>query len=258
MRKRSDSVALDIIKGIIKAIFIIPTMLIVFIIIYLAISQIIFKSAKTRISDEGLRIVTDYGTCSLGSSWEFHIFGDGIIEYVSTDELSTGFFTGTSIKKSYLFKPVSEGTTYVSVIGKRGGGYSDHHKLYTITVDKDLDISYEECGVERMWRFSYYEGTLTAGDKQLTLTREEISELQTYLIGHYIDEPKPSADRLEGLPKLETYTHTCYFDADRGLVYLFDDQGRLYDPVFQIDERILPYFKNYMNGYVYDGIKVYQ
>ena len=256
MRKRSDSVALDIIKGIIKAIFIIPTMLIVFIIIYLAISQIIFKSAKTKISDEGLRIVTDYGTCSLGSSWEYQIYGDDIIEHVSTDELRTGFFTGTSIKETYLFKPVSEGTAYVSVIGKRGGGYSSHQKLYTVTVDKDLDISYEECGVERMWRFSYYEGTLTAGDKQLTLTKEEMCELQRYLIGHHIDETKPSADRLEGLPKLETYTDTCYFDVDSGIVYLFDEQGRPYLPIFQIDERILPYFKNYMNGY--DGIKVYQ
>jgi hypothetical protein len=254
MRKRSDSVALDIIKGIIKAIIIIPTMLIVFIIIYLAISQNKFKSAKTRISDEGLRIVTDYGTCSLGSSWEYQIYGDDIIEHVSTDELSTGFFTGTSIKETYLFKPVSEGTTYVSVIGKRGGGYSSHHKLYTVTVDKDLDISYEECDVELLWElFPFYDGILTVGDKQFTLNQEEISG---YMIGHYIDEPKPSADRLEGLPKLETNTDTCYFDVDSGIVYLFDEQGRPYLPIFQIDERILPYFKNYMNGY--DGIKVYQ
>ena len=249
MRTKSDSVARDIVSGIIKAIFIIPTMLIVFIIIYLAISQNKFNSAKTRISDEGLRIVTDYGTCSLGSSWEYQIYGDGIIEYVSTDELSTGFFTGTSIKKSYLFKPVSEGTAYISVITKHAANPYEDQKLYTVTVDKDLDISYEECDIKLLKILPAAYCTLTSGDKQLTLTQEEMYELQRYLIGHHIDETKPSADQLEGLPKLETYTDTCYFDVDSGIVYLFDEQGRPYLPIFQIDERILPYFQEFFSGY---------
>jgi hypothetical protein len=249
MRTKSDSVAWDIIKGIIKAIFIIPTMLIVFIIICLAISQNKFNSAKSRISDEGLYIVTNVGTGSRGSSWEYQIYGDGIIEYVSTEKLSKGFFTGTSIRKSYLFKPVSEGTTYVSVIGKHAANPYEDQKLYTVTVDKDLDISYEECDIKLLKILPAADCTLTSGDKQLTLTQEEMYELQRYLIGHYIDEPKPSAKRLEGLPKLETYTHTCYFDVDSGIVYLFDEQGRPYLPIFQIDERILPYFLELFSGY---------
>ena len=103
-----------------------------------------YDTAKTEVTDEGLRIVTSVGSASLGlGNSSYTIDDESVIAFDHEEYVTKNFGVGKDYKKLYFFRPVHEGKTSITV------RYSNYHeddvttRTYDITVGSDMSISYE-------------------------------------------------------------------------------------------------------------------
>ena len=210
-------------------------------IISMAVRGAIFDNTKTKVTKDGIELVTPLGTASMGSHFSCNIYGDEAVVLEDIEEVTKGILTGTSMKNKYKLKAVSAGTSFAVVVHYTGGMNINDCSIYKITVNEDLDVTYElrkHKGLYRKYKglcIWAHEGDelQTADGNTIFLTEEQVNDIAIPYYGQNSDvEEVPQ----KGLYVLKVNNRTYSFDLENGKIYSVND-------TFIIDEELLPYYK---------------
>lgn len=212
-------------------------------IVILIIDQLVsvhrFNGTVTEVTKDGILRVTDDGTASMGSYWEAEILGDAVAQ---TDEytVSTGFFTGTRLRSVFEFEAVKEGSALVLVSAMHTGDLQ-YTNMYSVTVDEDLNISYEFRSADAILEDIPKNTVLVKNGSETSFTWQEFKAAAAYLCGEETDFPDIAQEELDKLTRLEFENTVCYFDTENGIVCIIKNGDRR--SAYKIDELLLPMFK---------------
>lgn len=239
-KKKSNTVGIfaKIFLGIPLGLFL---LILILLIVPSAVKSANFDNAKTQVTKDGIELVTPLGSASMGSHFSCNIYGDDAVVLEDIEEVTKGILTGTSMKNKYKLKAVSAGTSFAVVIHYTGGMNINDCSIYKITVNEDLDVTYElrkHKGLYRKYKglcIWAHEGDelQTADGNTIFLTEEQVNDIAIPYYGQNSDvEEVPQ----KGLYVLKVNNRTYSFDLENGKIYSVND-------TFIIDEELLPYYR---------------